>query len=71
MKVTEMIENLQAFKERWGDLEVFIPEVKEYDNCNIRTVNYHDCRVFASSAMRDKMIVVVDKEGDRAFDYKR
>ena len=23
MTITEMIENLQAFKERWGDMEVF------------------------------------------------
>ena len=65
-----MIKNLQDFRKHWGDLEVFIPERIKFDDFHKETV-YHDCRVFASSAMRDKIIVFVDAEGDRQFEYKR
>lgn len=70
MTITEMIENLQAFKERFGDMEVFIPETKEFEDGYIKKTDFYRCGVVVSSAIRDKTIAVVYKEGDETFDYR-
>ena len=73
MTITEMIENLQAFKERWGDIEVFIPETTIFDDDYTdiyKKVDFCKCGVVASSAIRDKIIAVVYKKGDETFDYR-
>lgn len=74
MKVTEMIENLQALKERWGDIEVFIPETTVFDDDytgEYKKVDFCKCGIIASSIQKDKIVAVVYKKGDETFDYKR
>ena len=74
MKITEMIENLLTFKERWGDIEVFIPETTVFDydyTGEYKKVDFCKCVIVASSIQKDKIIAVVYKEGDETFDYKR
>ena len=56
MTISETIKNLEAIKERFGDLEVFVPEVIKYDDgISFKTI-YHECMISAQS-QRDGLII--------------
>ena len=51
----------------------FIPETTIFDDDHTdiyKKVDFCKCGVIASSAIRDKIIAVVYKEGDETFDYR-
>lgn len=61
MTISETIKNLEAIKERFGDLEVFVPEVIKYDDgISFKTI-YHECMISAQS-QRDGLIAVAEKK---------
>lgn len=64
MTISETIKNLEAIKERFGDLEVFVPEVIKYDDgVSFKTI-YHECMISAQT-QRSRLIAVAKRRIDK------
>lgn len=60
MTISKAIKNLETIKERFGDLEVFVPEVIKYDDgVSFKTI-YHECMISAQT-QRNGLIAVAKR----------
>ena len=63
MKIDDMIEQLQIFKNEFGNLNVLIPEVIErsdYNSYSRKTI-FNDCKISVCSYKPLECAVVIDK----------
>lgn len=63
MKIDDMIKQLQIFREEFGNLDVFVPEVIEkftYERYS-RITNFNDCKIAVCHYKPLKLAVVIDK----------
>ena len=63
MYIDEMIEQLQMFRNEFGNLEVKVPEIIETSTRDSysKNTNFNNCRVVVSHYEPLKLAVVIDK----------
>ena len=63
MKIDEAIEQLQIFRNKFGNLDIFLPEVIEQSDYNSysRKTFFNDCKISVCSYKPLEYAVIIDK----------